>query len=1343
MELSINSKRLGQAVGTLIVVAMLILPANVDLQLKEMSAGNISPDADAGGDKQVDVFKEVIFDGGGSNDPDGGSIVEYKWLFGDGKQGYGMIISHVYSSSGIYKVQLRVKDNEGTYGYDNISVRVNIPPVAIAGIILDGVSVVTEEVIVDVNEDIQFDASNSYDPGSPEGPNYGYIEKYEWIFADGTIGQGLSPIHSYDQEGIRHVILIVTDNSGSKSSDSIQVVVHNDPPISDAGADIITDEDSPVTFDGSGTWDTPLDHPWLTYDWDFGDGGIGNGINPTHIYTHSGLYFVKLMVTDNENSVREDDLTVLVKNVPPIANAGSDLIVNEDDTVTFTGLGTDTASDQPILSYHWDFGDGASGSGETTSHIYTKSGVYIVEITVIDDDGESDSDTMTITVNNVAPVAYAGTDRTVYEDELVFLSGSATDTPSDLPTINYEWDLGDGTYKTSRSVTHTYQHNGMFDVTLTVTDDDGAVGQDNMNVIVSNGQPMVYAGADMVVNEDQEIIFEGRAFDTPSDIQSLGFNWNFGDSTTGSGPNPSHIYPNSGIYLVTLEVLDDDLLLGKDTLTVTVENVNPKVNPIIIIPPFPTILENDILDFSGSGVDTPSDQLILGFSWNFGDGVNAVGATVSHAYMDAGIYTVTLTVTDDDGAADTTNIQVFIHRHSFEVQISEQVDILVGETATYIITIKNTGTLDDCYDIILTTSIDPTWLSFPVSSISVPAGGIGSVFLCVTPPSDFPLDDSIDLDFELLVICGHDSSELSNAPLSATISNSVSVFETYESRLRWAQVEVESLISDPSGGNPTDATLLKALEEISEALFFAPTIESPEFDFVKSFEHVKEGIHNLEMVSSEVPTDYIIDLLLSAVNDRVKNTIIIAEIQAESDNIHVIDAWAIYADAQSRIASGDYENGMEQYKNAHTEAERAEGEWVPREYDAALLQAVSDIDSLLTGPYSKEALAELQQAKDELMLAQDKAGDGLLQDSFVNVKSAVAHLQDAGSYGAPTSDIVIDLTEAIEEAVKMLIIETETHVGMEVNDIKQAWNKFYQGQAFAANGQYLQAIDKYDRAYSHALLAEDWIPIADAGVDQIVNEDDIINIDASNSRDRDGIVLFYEWDFMDGTTDTGVFVSHSYSIAGTYTIILKVTDNEGLIDLDFVLVTVENTAPIIEVGTDRTAYEDEILLFKADYSDTPSDLPDLIFSWDFGDGTFGSGVYTTHSYTDEGIYTVTLTVTDVDGSYTTDTLLVNVINPAPKADADFYKMVNEDEQIIFEGYGYDTPSDMPFLSYYWNFDDGSTASGALVTHTYSYRGIYRVTLTVTDDNGDSGTYTVYVTVLNIAPLANAGWIQSV
>ncbi len=148
--------------------------------------------------------------------------------------------------------------------------------------------------------------------------------------------------------------------------------------------------------------------------------------------------------------------------------------------------------------------------------------------------------------------------------------------------------------------------------------------------------------------------------------------------------------------------------------------------------------------------------------------------------------------------------------------------------------------------------------------------------------------------------------------------------------------------------------------------------------------------------------------------------------------------------------------------------------------------------------------------------------------------------------------------------------------------------------------------------------------------------------DASGSTDTDGTIASYAWDFGDGTTGAGAKVAHSYRTAGTYQVQLVVTDDAGATDRAVATVTVTapppNEAPTADfsiAGSGRAG------TFDASAS-ADSDGTVASYAWDFGDGSTGSGVRTTHDYTRDGTFTVTLAVTDDDGATTTATRDITV-----------------------------------------------------------------------------------------------------
>jgi len=140
--------------------------------------------------------------------------------------------------------------------------------------------------------------------------------------------------------------------------------------------------------------------------------------------------------------------------------------------------------DGTVVSHSWTFGDGATATGAEASHTYAAAGTYTVTLTVTDDDGATGTTTRQVTVApvpNVAPTAAF----TVTADQLaVAVDGRGSSDP-DGSVVSHAWSFGDGGTATGAEAAHTYAAAGTYDVTLTVTDDDGATGSLTRQVTVS------------------------------------------------------------------------------------------------------------------------------------------------------------------------------------------------------------------------------------------------------------------------------------------------------------------------------------------------------------------------------------------------------------------------------------------------------------------------------------------------------------------------------------------------------------------------------------------------------------------------------------------------------------------------------------------------------------------------------------------------------------------------------------------------------------------------------------------------------------------------------------------
>ncbi|SBS71213.1 PKD domain-containing protein [uncultured Microbacterium sp.] len=252
---------------------------------------------------------------------------------------------------------------------------------------------------------------------------------------------------------------------------------------------------------------------------------------------------------------------------------------------------------------------------------------------------------------NTPPVATFGVPDV--DERTVTVSSQSTD--DDGTIASTMWNFGDGSAEVSgANASHTYASPGMYTITLTVTDDDGATDSTTRDVTVTNNAAPTAVIATPTIN-GLAVNVSGSATDSDGTIAS--YSWDFGDGSAAKpGATASHTYTDGGDYTITLTVTDNKGATGTDTRQVTV-TAPANVPPTASIAN-PTISGLDV-DVVGSGVD--SDGTIASYSWNFGDGSAAVlGAAAAHTYPEGGVFTITLTVTDNAGATGAATRQVSV-----------------------------------------------------------------------------------------------------------------------------------------------------------------------------------------------------------------------------------------------------------------------------------------------------------------------------------------------------------------------------------------------------------------------------------------------------------------------------------------------------------------------------------------------------------------------------------------------------------------------------------------------------------------------------------------------------------
>ncbi|NAZ16803.1 PKD domain-containing protein [Glutamicibacter soli] len=257
-------------------------------------------------------------------------------------------------------------------------------------------------------------------------------------------------------------------------------------------------------------------------------------------------------------------------NQPPTAVAGGDCT---GLTCSFTGSGSNDP-DGDIASYAWQFGDGESGTGEVAEHNYAAAGTYTATLTVSDADGATATDEVTVEVTeppNAAPEAAITTTC----DQLACSFDSVTSSDSDGEIVSWAWTSSDGGSSSDAIFEHEFAAAGTYQVTLTVTDDDGETDSVEVDVEVSttpNELPTAAFSVDCVY---LSCTFDGTTSSDP-DGTLTGYSWEVDGSAVATGMAATYVFGAEGTYQVTLTVTDDSGATNAITQPVSVvEDTGP------------------------------------------------------------------------------------------------------------------------------------------------------------------------------------------------------------------------------------------------------------------------------------------------------------------------------------------------------------------------------------------------------------------------------------------------------------------------------------------------------------------------------------------------------------------------------------------------------------------------------------------------------------------------------------------------------------------------------------------------------------------------------------------------
>ncbi len=1185
-----------------------------------------------------------------------GNATSWFWDFGNGNYSTSEHPVNIYLTTGTFSVKLVARDASGQADSVTYSGMISTSSAPLINFNASSTTQCLENGVISFTN-----LSSNYD-------------SCIWDFGDGVTSNVNNPVHQYLSPGIYTVTLVGYNTaqgcSSSLSKNSYINILSNPAATFTANSTTTCNANESIAFQSQAS-------SAISFQWQFGDGSTSNLQNPVHVYGVPGIYSVTL-ITSNQlgcsDTVTMPSYIEVRSNPVPTIQCTAPLTSCNPVFATFSTTTTG------ITSWSWDFGDSTTAQLPANAHSYFLPGTFPINLQVTYANGCVNENTIHLTALPQPGSVYSVTNNQGCAPLNVNLNCIAP-----APGNSYLWNFGDGTTSAQSAPTHIYTTAGIYNTSLTVTNSYGCISQFASNNHVIVAQPEATFTADDL---------SGCVPHTVNFNHNGGgvyvYNWNFGDGATSTLQSPSHTYSAPGNYQVSLTISDvtgcsvNYTLPAQVVISTGVNNFNT-ITPVTVCAPFTVNLYDN----------SPATSA---WSWDFGDGASSNLQNTVHTYTDAGTYNVILQ-TQSAGNSCSQLVSPYatyiIHDGYAEFDLTQT--LCPPFTATF--TDQSGNAISWLWDF---GDGSTSTQQHPVHVYALP--GFYSVTLTITTAdgctytkfhyyaaSFLPLvanatattqDTTLPLNVNFYANSsgatawfwefGDGGTSTSQNPIhtyfipgpyniNLTISNAECSY-TYN----YAGVTIGTGTALPGGGNDS----LHVPEPVYSCVPYEMNFSNPAINTVAWLWDFGDGDTSTTENPIHIYTDPGVFTVSLITWDNLGHTDTI--IQPAS--FYLTGATSDFQINYANNCAGSTVTMVNNSSNAisylwdfgdGTSSTIANPTHTYNTMGVNYIISLNVIDSsgctdFMARSYYAAATASIN-ASTRRACANDTVS---FTSGFLNFSS---YLWDFGD----------GTTSAIANPFHIYPDSGNYQVSLTVIDTAGCSNTW--------SLPYLIKVSKPNAAFTYVTTTNGcYSPVV-------------------QFTDSSFGAVSWHWDFGDGSSSSQLNPSHTYTIAGTYSVTLQVS-NDGCTD-EF---TVNNLifVPSLQANFSYTQ-SSECLPVTATFADSSRDA--ISWLWDFGDGATSSLQNPSHQYPSKPEGMVTLTVSDVNGCVRSKS--------KPNIEAMFPKVFAGDSIGCTPFAFVASDSSYNVNSWLWNFGDGTYSTDPSPNHTYMYNGNYAVSLTVTAPSG--------------------------